>query len=243
MNVAIFGYTDKRIVLMSVLNILQAHGEVLFVTSNRHFKRYVADYSEIGHFENTLIAITTLPPEDIIPELGFEPSDFDHILYDCTNELPENIDKIIYVLSNYVTDQDREILINLVNAHVIYVVYTPLTKLKSYVPRYSFSQIRKLKRSPRREISETGDISLKEVEPFESEVEEVVDVPKHLHINSTNSFLITQKMFHDLEMAEAMQKSPEIKSKELSTILHKILGDSFYVSKSTVASLVGGYGK
>lgn len=110
MIIGVLGYTDKRPVLYSLLKILQATGDVVMITDDRHFKRLLKDNAPLGHFLNILICVTDATPDEVWTEIGHEQDDFDHVVYDIRTTLPHDIDLYIHVSGSSLDEGEEDLL-------------------------------------------------------------------------------------------------------------------------------------
>ncbi|WP_105614125.1 hypothetical protein [Vallitalea okinawensis] len=97
MLIGVLGYTDKRPVIYALMKILQATGDVAVITSNRHYKRLLEDHASFGHMANIMIAVTDATPDEVFHEIEHTQDDFDHIIFDIQDTVPEKVDLMYYV--------------------------------------------------------------------------------------------------------------------------------------------------
>lgn len=109
MILGLYGYTDKRPVLYSLMYLLQSLGDVVVITPNRHLLRLNENYSDLGHIGNVLVHVTDLSPDEVWSELGHRKEDFAHIIYDLT-AFVTNTDMNIHVLGSEFEDDEEELL-------------------------------------------------------------------------------------------------------------------------------------
>lgn len=110
MKIGVLGYTDKRPVLYSLLKILQATGDVVMITDDRHFKRLLKDNAPLGHLLNILICVTDATSDEVWAEIGHEQDDFDHVVYDVRTTLPDDVDLYIHVNGSSLDEGEEDLL-------------------------------------------------------------------------------------------------------------------------------------
>lgn len=110
MKIGVLGYTDKRPVLYSLLKILQATGDVVMISDDRHFKRLLKDDAPLGHLLNILICVTDATPDEVWAEIGHEQDDFDHVVYDIRATLPDDVDLYIHVNGSSLDEGEEDLL-------------------------------------------------------------------------------------------------------------------------------------
>lgn len=135
MSIAIFGRTDKRFFIMALFNLLQKFGEILFVTSNNHYCRLSKGFSKIEFFENILIVNSENSLETILPELGYVSTDFDFIIYDVIDSLPENISIILYVTSDCISAEEVDEITILSPTHIVWQLYNDFDLVSARLTR------------------------------------------------------------------------------------------------------------
>jgi len=122
MKIGVYGYTDKRPVLYSLINLLQVIGDVAVITPNRHFKRLTSGNTDLGHFGNTLICVSDWTPDEVWSQIEHNPEDFTHVIYDLSDNVAET-DLDIHVLGSEYEDGEQEfieMLPELVNLKLMY---------------------------------------------------------------------------------------------------------------------------
>ena len=95
MQISVFGRTDKRACIYTLMKILQPLGDVAVITSNRHFMRLTEDGAPFGFYQNISIFVTDATADEMWQTIDHKPGDFDHIIMD--NLYNESTDLIIYV--------------------------------------------------------------------------------------------------------------------------------------------------
>ena len=95
MQISVFGRTDKRACIYTLMKILQPLGDVAVITSTRHFMRLTEDGSPFGFYQNISIFVTDATADEMWQTIDHKPGDFDHIIMD--NLYNESTDLIIYV--------------------------------------------------------------------------------------------------------------------------------------------------
>lgn len=110
MKIGVLGFTDKRPILYALLKILQATGDVVMISDDRHFKRLLKDNAPLGHLLNILICVTDATPDEVWAEIGHEQDDFDHVVYDVRTTLPDDVDLYIHVNGSSLDEGEEDIL-------------------------------------------------------------------------------------------------------------------------------------
>jgi hypothetical protein len=108
MIVICLGYADKRPILYALMKLLKSFGDVAVVTQNRQLLRLLEDRNTSGHFNNIFVAITDSTPDEVFSEIGYAPGDFDHIIFDSIDALPDNYDICIHSRSYGLTEFEKE---------------------------------------------------------------------------------------------------------------------------------------
>lgn len=123
MNIGVFGYTDKRPVIYALLKLLQKTGDVALISNHRHYKRLLENGESPGHLANVLIAISDASPDEVFEEISYAESDFDHIVFDLQDSLPERLDVMIYVKS-YPPSEEEQMFLDIVDDyHTVKLTY------------------------------------------------------------------------------------------------------------------------
>lgn len=116
MQIGVYGFTDKRPVIYALMKILQATGDVALFSNNRHYKRLLEQGESQGHMANILIGISDATPDEIFKEVGYTPDDFEHVIFDIQDTLPDNLTHTIYVKS-YAPDEEEEAFLELLGEY------------------------------------------------------------------------------------------------------------------------------
>lgn len=95
MIINIIGECDKRPVTYCVMKILQALGDVLFITTSSRLVRLSDTGESGGHYQNTMIGVTTDGIDDFFSEFNYTRNDFNNIIVDNVVEAEANL--TIYV--------------------------------------------------------------------------------------------------------------------------------------------------
>jgi hypothetical protein len=257
MQVAVFGYTDKRIIIMSLLNMLQASGEVMLITPNRHFKRLTEGLQDTGTYLNVKIITSPYTFEEAMEAEDVRVIDYDHVIYDCYDYVPDGMDKVIYVMSNYICEDEREILYSLEEPlFPIYQFFSSKAQKTMHRPSFFMSKkghekLEDADSSFNEEELEEEDTSAKKKKkpgkksPLEGDAKDLpipsgmVQFPGHLKANKFNSYIITLEMYHELEKAECEKIAPNFPQKDLATVLVKIFGKDFNMNVEGMSMLLG----
>ncbi|MDX8360761.1 hypothetical protein [Cytobacillus sp. IB215316] len=116
MIIGVCGYTDKRPIIYPLLKLLQSTGDVVLISNNRHYKRLLEDKSNLGHMSNILISISDSSPDEIFEEIGYDSDDFDHIIFDIQESLPDYVDLMLYVKS-FEPDEEELSFLDLIDKY------------------------------------------------------------------------------------------------------------------------------
>ena len=111
MVIAVLGQTDKRPVIYCLMKLLQKLGDCAIVTKERHYARLIDNGTNVGHFQNIFIAVTDANTDEIFSEIGYRVEDFENIIIDCLDQIPEYADVTIYVGGAGGKTEDEEILL------------------------------------------------------------------------------------------------------------------------------------
>jgi hypothetical protein len=116
MQIGVYGYTDKRPIIYALLKLLQATGDVALFTSNRHYKRLLQPGETQGHLANIMIAVSDASPDEIFEEVGYTENDFEHIIFDIQDTIPDNLALILHVKS-YAPNEDEQSFLDLLGPY------------------------------------------------------------------------------------------------------------------------------
>ena len=94
MQISVFGRTDKRTCIYTLMKILQPMGDVLVVTNNPYFKRLVDGESD-GFYQNIRIFVIDTTADEFWYDIGHSPEDFEYVILD--NLFNESTDLTIYI--------------------------------------------------------------------------------------------------------------------------------------------------
>lgn len=117
MQIGVCGYTDKRPVIYALMKVLSQLGDIAVITNNRHYRRLLSDGAESGYLMNILVNVSDDSPDEVFESLELETSDFDHIIYDVVDSIPEETDLMIYV-KTYGADDDENDFMELIEDYV-----------------------------------------------------------------------------------------------------------------------------
>lgn len=106
MVINIIGECDKRPVLYTCMKICQTLGDVLIVSNNTRLKRLSDTRETYGHYQNTMIAITSDGIDDFFDEFMYSTADFEFIIVD--NVIMANADLYIYVKGMNVSEFESD---------------------------------------------------------------------------------------------------------------------------------------
>lgn len=114
MKIGLLGYTDKRLITYPLLKILQALGETIVITDNRHFLRMVGDNE---HLLNIRIVVTSDTPDEVWEEIGQEPDDFDYIVYDIRETFPSDVDLYFHIRGSEKLDDGEDMFLDCIDEY------------------------------------------------------------------------------------------------------------------------------
>ncbi|WP_138755938.1 hypothetical protein [Paenibacillus sinopodophylli] len=123
MQIGVYGYTDKRPVIYALMKILQATGDVALFSNNRHYKRLLEPGETQGHMANIMIAISDATPDEIFEEVSYAPDDFEHVIFDIQDTIPDNLSQIIYVKTYNPNEEEKAFLELLGDYQVVKLTY------------------------------------------------------------------------------------------------------------------------
>lgn len=111
MKIAVLGLTDTRVIVYTLLKLFENHGDVLLVTDKVAMRRlYDFTTDEEGYLRNIFIKIIDSSPDDVYENIGHPESDFDIIIFDCTNYMPDDCTYIFYADSGYLLKEERDVI-------------------------------------------------------------------------------------------------------------------------------------
>lgn len=117
MVVAVLGETDKRPVIYCLMKLFQTLGSAAVFTADRHYKRLIDNGTNIGHYQNIFIAVTDASSDEIFQEIGYNSVDFEHIIYDCVDQVPDYFDELIYVGGAGGPTEEEQIILDMYPTH------------------------------------------------------------------------------------------------------------------------------
>lgn len=107
MQISIFGRTDKRACIYTLMKILQPLGDVAVISSNRHFMRLTEDGAPFGYYQNISVFVTDATADEVWQAIEHRPEDFDHIILDGLYN--ENSDLVLYIQGAGVESLDEQL--------------------------------------------------------------------------------------------------------------------------------------
>jgi len=116
MLIGIYGYTDKRPVIYPLLKLLQATGDVALFSNNRHYKRLLQPGETQGHLANIMIAVSDATPDEIFEEVGYTADDFEHVIFDIQDTIPDQLSLILHV-KTYAPSEDEQSILELLGSY------------------------------------------------------------------------------------------------------------------------------
>lgn len=117
MVIAVLGQTDKRPVIYALTKLFQTLGSAAIFTADRHYKRLIDNGTNIGHYQNVFIAVTDASPDEIFKEVGYNQVDFEHIIYDCIDQVPDYFDELVYVGGAGGPTEEEQIILDMYPTH------------------------------------------------------------------------------------------------------------------------------
>lgn len=106
MNIVVYGTTDLRPVVYTLLKFCQSLGDTALFTNNRHYTRLLGSEVDVGSFENILIAVTELFPDEVFSELDISSEEFEFIIYE--NKIPDEYSLFIHVVGCAETEEEKD---------------------------------------------------------------------------------------------------------------------------------------
>ena len=95
MQVSIFGRTDKRPCIYTLIKMLQPLGDVAVVTTNPMYQRLIEDGSDTGFYQNVAIFITAATADELWGSIEQSPDDYEYVILD--NLYNEETDITLYI--------------------------------------------------------------------------------------------------------------------------------------------------
>jgi hypothetical protein len=123
MLIGVYGSTDKRPVIYALIKLLQANGDVALLSNNRQYLRLLAHGETQGHMANVMISVSDASPDEIFEEVGYTVEDFDHIIFDIQDTIPDNLTLIINVKSFNPSEEEQSLLELLDSYTTVKVIY------------------------------------------------------------------------------------------------------------------------
>lgn len=114
MVISVIGETDVRPFIYTLMKICQGLGDVLVVTNDRRYMRFIeyegerSDEFVSGHFQNTTIIITDGTPDEAQVAVGYDSDDYEFIIY--VNKLDADSDLMLYVQGMEMSEWEEEVL-------------------------------------------------------------------------------------------------------------------------------------
>lgn len=108
MVINIIGECDKRPVLYTLMKICQTLGDVLVISNNTRLKRLSDTRETYGHYQNTMIAITSEGIDDFFDDFAYDLSDYEFVIID--NIIKSDADLYIYVKGFDVSEFEQDTL-------------------------------------------------------------------------------------------------------------------------------------
>ena len=107
MQVSIFGRTDKRPCIYTLIKMLQPLGDVAIVTANPMYKRLIEDWSDTGFCQNVAIFVTDATADELWSTIEHSPDDFEYVILD--NLYNEETTVTLYVQGAGVEPLDEDL--------------------------------------------------------------------------------------------------------------------------------------
>lgn len=107
MDIVLFGDTDKRPIIYTLLKLLQSLGDVALLSNDRHYKRLIGGM-DAGELESVFVAVGDYSPDDVFDELDIDKEDFEFVLYDGI--VPSDYDVFMYIAGCNKSDSEEYIL-------------------------------------------------------------------------------------------------------------------------------------
>ena len=96
MQISVFGRTEKRPAIYTLISILMHMGDVAVITNNRQYMRLMEDGpAASGTWNNVSIFITDATADEMWAEVGMSPDDFNYVILD--NLYNESTNFMFYV--------------------------------------------------------------------------------------------------------------------------------------------------
>lgn len=108
MILSVYGHTDKRPIMFTILKVIQSLGDCLLVTQDRHYLRLLEEGETVGHFQNIMIVVTDSSPDEVFEEIGHNATDFEHVIYD--GFIAGDSEHVIYVQGAMQSEEEEATL-------------------------------------------------------------------------------------------------------------------------------------
>lgn len=95
MQISLFGRTDKRACIYTLMKILQPMGDVAVISNDRHLTRLTEDGAPYGFYQNISIFVTDATADEMWQVIEHRPDDFEYVILDSLYN--EDTDLILYV--------------------------------------------------------------------------------------------------------------------------------------------------
>ena len=113
MVIAVLGLTDKRPVIYCLMKLFQKLGDCAVLTQDRHYARLIDNGTYMGHYQNIFVAVSDAGADEIFNEIGYRPADFENIIIDCVDQVPDYYDVLIYVGGAGGPTEDEQTLLDM----------------------------------------------------------------------------------------------------------------------------------
>ena len=111
MIISVFGQTDKRPVIYTLMKLFQTLGDTCIISNNRHYCRLTETGSQWGMYQNVAIFVTDATADEVFHEIEHDIGDYDYIIMD--NLYTEDADLNIYVEGAGKEPLDEDLLLAL----------------------------------------------------------------------------------------------------------------------------------
>ena len=113
MVISVVGETDKRPVIYTLMRLFQQLGDCALITNDRHLRRLIENGGDVGHFQNIFIAVTDASQDEVFATIGYSKNDFENLIFDCYDQIPEYSDMVIYVGGAGGISEDLQVLLDM----------------------------------------------------------------------------------------------------------------------------------
>lgn len=134
MDIALAGSVSKKVLVYPLLKLFMQLGDACFVTYDTTYRRLI-DGNDIGEFQNIKVIITDDTSDEAFAKVGHTIEDFNNILYEVDNYVPDMPTCFYMCTSTTYTDEEINFADNIeVPVHFLGMKYKGLNLRGQDVP-------------------------------------------------------------------------------------------------------------